>query len=805
MTLLALGTYLYLDPQIPSVDTYRNYSFETPMRVFDADGALLAEFGERRLIPIKREDIPQTYVDALISTEDKRFYEHSGIDWISLTNDMLDLAFNPEVRRGASTITMQIPRNIEDLSRKQSFLRKFKEMLLALKIENELTKDEILELYVNVVPFGKRAYGLQAAAYTYYGMAADELNLPQLAMLAGIPKRPEAGNPINGPEWALSRRNLVLRRMLAEEKIDPATYQEAIAAPITAKVHTRQVDLYSPYPSEIARREVVSKYGRSVYTGYSVYTTIRKNHQLAAQDAVRGGLESYDRRYGWRGAEKQLGTVDDGSIEPYLNELAQTSRVGHLVPVVVIGVEDERIDVVDRDGIEYAIDWDGFKWARKFRGTDQYSPPPKSAFEVVSVGDLVRIQYRDDAWYLSQVPEVQGALVALDPNTGEVTAMVGGYDFSTGQFNHATQARRQPGSGFKPFVYSAAINSGRSPADIYLDAPLVYNDDSFEQAYRPKNDSGRYNGPTRMRVALYRSINLVSMRILQDIGIDTVLNHARNFGFDPATLPRNSQIAIGGGTMAVTPLDMATGYSVFANGGFRVEPHLVTRVVDRFGNVIFEPTYSRVCDECESPWQSASSDTDAESIADTVDDSDVVSSGVDQDRARTRPFIAAHRVLDQRVAFVMNSLLRDVIQRGTGRRAKSLSRLDIAGKTGTTDEALDTWFNGYTAHLATTTWVGFSDHRPLGANEFGSTRPLTIWIDFMEKALDGIPESTSEQPKGLARIRIDPETGEVAKPDQEDAVFEFFLAENVPEEAGEKSPVANRTTTVRPEDIFSSY
>ena len=773
--------YLYLDPQLPDADSYRHYRYETPLRILTHDGKLIAEFGERRLMPIAVNDAPELYLKGVIATEDKRFYEHSGIDWISMSNDLLSLVFSREIVRGASTITMQLPRNVADLSRDKTVIRKVKEMLLALKIERELTKEEILELYINVVPFGKQAYGVKAAAYTYYNKPPSELNLPQLAMLAGVPKRPEAGNPINGPEWAIDRRNLVLRRMRDTGVISLEEYEEAVEAPITAEVFTRQLDLHAPYPAEIARQELLKLHGEDIYTGFSIYTTIDLAQQAAAQQAVQSELEAYDRTYGYRGPEKAIEPTDDTEIQ--LEELDQFSTVHDLEPSIVVGVEEKSARVLRADGSQASIPWRGLAWARQALADAYVGARPKTASDVLAVGDVVRIRRSNDEWELAQIPAVSGAIVALDTNTGGISALVGGYSFGINQYNHATQARRQPGSGFKPFVYSAALHQGVTPATLFLDGPMVFEDTSLEGVYRPKNEDGKYRGPTRLRVALTRSINLVSIRVLTSVGGENVISYLPRFGFDTAEMPSNTQIAIGGGNLAYSPLDMAAGYSVFANGGYKIQPHLIKRVIGREGAVIYEPSYPIVCLDCdEHAGLQASVDSEA----------------MDIDTAKQQ---VAPRVIDERNAFLMNSMLRDVVRFGTGSRALSLNRADLAGKTGTTDEALDTWFNGFHPTLAATVWVGFPQQQSLGRYEFGSTRPLSIWIKFMREALSDVPEHPLQQPNGVVRVRIDPSSGKLADHDQENAIFEYFREEHSPvveiAQQGRTDAIS-----VSPEEIF---
>ena len=862
-----------MDPQIPATETYSKYRFETPLRIFTRDNKLIGEFGDRRTIPIAFEDTPKAYIDALLNTEDKRFFEHRGVDLISLANDVVGL-FLSDVRTGASTITMQLAKIIS-FSPEQTFIRKFKEMLLAVKIEQALTKEQILELYINIAPLGKHAYGVQAGAHTYYGKPVGELNLAQIAMLAAVSKRPEAGNPINGPEYAVRRRNLVLRRMLDQASISRAEYEEAVAAPISAVVHRRDLDLVAPFPAEWVRQQLVERYGTDIYAGYEAVTTLDSKLQLAAQQALRTGLEAYDRRHGYRGAvarvevppeftvpevpplavgalsagvreglplargalsagvregpplargalragvreglplavgatafpappppadgQAQAGAVGQQSAEgaeaalPAPLDLPQhfegtaafraftTSALGDRPtvqgkePAVVLALATRRMLVARADATTLVLPWDGLRWARRYLSVDAMAARPQTAAEVAEIGDVVYIERDNGAWRLAQVPDIAGALVALDTHDGAVRAIVGGYDFVGNQFDHALQARRQPGSGFKPFVYSAALENGVTPASVFLDAPLVFRDPSTGRTYRPRNDSGRYNGPTRLREALYRSINLVSIRVMLRIGADNILRHAGQFGFRTGTFPDNTQLAIGGGTMGVTPLEMATAYAAIANGGYAVQPRIIERVRTIDGDTVFEPPRTAACDPC-SAGEGA------------------------------QPVVSpAPRAISAQNAFIMDSMLRDVVRRGTGRRALVLERSDIAGKTGTTDEAVDTWFNGYHPKLAATTWVGFSRARPLGAREYGSTTPLAIWVDFMRQALAEEPEEQRIAPDGVVRARVDAATGQAASPDNRRAMFEYFLADNAPETETATQRSNADTATVRPEDIF---
>ena len=778
------SVFLYLDPQIPSTDTYRHYRFETPLRIYTADGLLIGEFGDRRLIPIALADVPRYFLAGLINTEDKRFYDHDGIDFISLANDLVGL-LTSDIRTGASTLTMQLAK-IVSFSHRQEFIRKFKEMLLAIKVERELTKEQILELYVNIMSFGKHAYGVQAAAHTYYGKPLDELNLAQLAMLAGIIKKPEAGNPINGPEWALNRRNLVLRRMRQQGAITDAEYRAATAAPITAEVFQRGIDLPSPYAAEWVRQQLIERYGTEIYSGFTAHTTLDSKLQAAAQQAVRGGLISYDRRHGYRGAERRiaLATVGGSMDESAAAALADSRSVGSLEPAVVVAVKETTAQLRRRGGETVELAWSGLRW-RRYVDTNTVGGAPQTAADVVAVGDMVRIERQGDGWRLAQLPEIQGALVALDTSTGGVRAMVGGWNFGSKQFNHALQAKRQPGSGFKPFVYSAALENGVTPATIFWDSPLVFDDDNLETAYRPRNDSGDFRGPMPLRQALYQSRNVVSVQVMMQVGHRRIIDHVQRFGFDTASMPRNTQLAIGGGTIAVTPLQMASAYTVLANGGFRVEPHVIDRVEQLDGQVAWQPRHPQVCRDCPAANVRATGRLPGAAATDAP---------------ASAPL--ALRVVDERNAFVMNSMLQDVIQHGTGRRARVLNRTDIAGKTGTTDHATDTWFNGYHPNLAVSVWVGFADQRPMGEQEYGSTTPLPIWIDFMRQALVDLPVVERLMPDDVVSVKVVPGTGRRASADDPNAVFEIFFADNLPGGSDQQPIRPDAPRTVRPEDIF---
>ncbi|MEE6248254.1 MAG: penicillin-binding transpeptidase domain-containing protein, partial [Pseudomonadota bacterium] len=628
----------------------------------------------------------------------------------------------------------------------------------------------------------------------------------------------------NGPKWALRRRNVVLARMLDQQSITESQYQDAVQQPITAQVFAREVDVPSPYVGEWVRQQTV-KLIDDLYTGgYSVYTSIDSSLQQEAINALRRGLINYDRSHGYRGPE---GRVDSALIdqiimtdtldpetgettsvvsvpEGFAEQALQGTRVfGQLLPAVVISVEEKNAKVIDSDQNEHTLTLKDSRWARTYIDVDNRGPRVSDLTTVIAPGDIIRIQPVEKngttTWRLAQLPEIQGAVVAMEPTTGSIKALVGGFDFYRNQYNHALQSARQPGSSFKPFIYSAALANGVNAADVFLDAPLVFEDANLESQYRPENDNNRYNGPTRLREALYRSINLVSIRVLLEVGAGKVLDHVGNFGFDTRSFPRNTQLAIGGGTMTVAPLDMSRAYAVLANGGHLVEPNIIDRIVDQQGETIYLPARVEVCTDCDSDQDSASqTQPTAASFGEpsTLEEfAAEIPEAVDQ-----REIIPATRVIDERNAFIVDSMLKDVIKRGTGRRARSIGRNDLGGKTGTTNDAEDTWFNGYNKNLVTSVWVGFSNQAPLGANAYGSNTPLPIWIDFMEDALAGRAPAKVFQPPGITTMKISPDTGEAAAPGDANAIFEFFFAENAPQVPS--STEANTKDAIKAVDLF---
>lgn len=790
--LLLVATFLYLNPQVPPETHFRDVHLQTPLRIYDDSGKLLAEYGGIRRIPTKLNGIPQLYLDATISIEDKRFYLHNGVDFISLVNVAFRFGQTGHIQGGASTITMQLARNLS-LGRDRTLIRKFKEILLAFKLENGLSKGQILELYVNLIPFGKHAYGVSAASYVYYGKPLEELSLAQYAMLAGIPQAPTAGNPINGPTRALVRRNLILERMLQQNKITSTQYSAAISEPITASLHRLSSNAANDFYIEEVRRSMLEKYGSNVYRdGYQVYTMLNSQMQEQANSAVQQGVISYDVRHGYRGPEAQLEVPRNWRkirkqnqngrlpLPPVWAEALDARRVvGGLVPAVVTEVGKQSFKAVLKDGRVLRVVRDGFVWARRYIDPNSRGRTPRNAPAVVRIGHLIRLRQKNQAWVLAQIPKAQAALVALSARNGSVQALTGGFDFHLYQFNHAMHGKRQPGSSFKPFIYAAALNKGLTLASIFNDAPLVFDDQLLEGKYRPRNASGRFLGPVRLREAFYRSINLVSMRVLQNITTEVALEYLEHFGLNTSGFPNDLQLALGGGTIGVTPMEMARGNAVFANGGYLVTPFMISHVVREGFGIVEQHVPTLVCNEaCLEEIRAL----EARLEDGTASEEDLAAAEL------LLPMNPAPRVMDERIAFQMKSMLNDVIRKGTGRGALQLKRKHIAGKTGTTNNT-DTWFNGFSFDNVVSVWLGLSDNNPIGDRESGASAALPIWIQFMAAVLDKEDDYYVETPpEGLVRVLIDLDSGQLALPGSRNAEYEWFRSEHVPEGLANRRP-----------------
>ncbi|MDH1238564.1 MAG: peptidase [Pseudomonadales bacterium RIFCSPHIGHO2_01_FULL_64_12] len=764
------GAFLYLSPNLPSVDSLRSIQLQIPLRVYSADDKLIAEFGEMRRSPIRFDDIPQAFIHALLAAEDDNFANHYGVDITGLMRAATQLLKSGQIQTGGSTITMQVAKNYF-LTSERSFSRKINEILLALQIERELSKNEILELYVNKIYLGNRAYGIEAAAQVYYGKPISELSVAQLAMIAGLPKAPSAFNPLVNPARSKERRDWILGRMYRLGSLDESSYRQALAEPETARYHGATPELDASYIAEMARAEMVGRFGSAAYTdGFRVYTTVSSERQIAANNALNSGLIEYDQRHGYRGPEANLANAPR---DTWLQELAKYRSLSGLQPAAVTQVETSGILVITRDGQEHAVSWDSMKWARPYLGINSMGPRPQRPADVVKVGDVVRIRWQDEAAVFSQVPQAQAALVSLDPEDGSIEALAGGFSFGQSNYNRAIQAKRQPGSSFKPFIYSAALDAGYTAASLVNDSPIVFVEQGMDRIWRPKNDNNTFLGPIRMREALYKSRNLVSIRLLQTMGVDYTINYITRFGFNAQDLPRNLSLALG--TATLTPMEIATGWTTFANGGYKIEPYLIQRIEDREGNLLFEANPARV-----PPRETQPADVEIH----PVPSNPVIADG-EQMPAAPR---FAEQVLDERTAYIMTSMLQDVIKRGTGRRALALGRDDIAGKTGTTNDSIDSWFSGYNADLVTTVWAGFDQPQSLGRNEYGGTVALPIWMNYMGAVLKDMPEHPPAEPDGLLKLRIDPVSGRAATPSTPDAYFEVFKSEDSPPPMGEFDP-----------------
>ena len=773
------GVYIVLVPTLPSVQSLKDVRLQVPLRVYTSDELLIAEFGEKRRIPLRLEQVPKRMIQAVIAAEDERFFEHPGVDWQGLVRAIVHVLRTGEKGPGGSTITMQVARNFF-LGREKTYLRKLNEILLALKIEQELGKEEILELYFNKIFLGHRAYGIGAAAQVYYGATIGSLKLEHVAMIAGLPKAPSRFNPIVNPERATQRRNYVLGRMYELAFIDEQAYQAAKSAPVTASVHGLSVEVEAPYVAEMVRAEMEERFGHEATSaGYKVYTTLQSRLQLAANRALRQALLDYEDRHGFRGPELQV-ALDLGP-EQRLKLLKDIPETGGLPSALVTAVDEHSVTALTLRFGEVNIRWSGLEWARRYVNENRRGPAPTTATEIVAPGDVIRVLLTEEGWRLTQLPEVEGALVSLNPDNGAILALGGGFDFYRSKFNRVTQARRQPGSNFKPFIYSAALEKGHTSASIINDAPVVFDDPGLESAWRPENYSGKFFGPTRLRVALTKSRNLVSIRLLRAIGIDYALTYLKRFGLNVDSLPRNLSLALGSGT--ITPIELARGYAVLANGGFLIEPFFMARIVNAAGEPLPVVEPATVCRTCNAFSAAEAGDEGA-----TVEQALVPAASPEQPPEELAPGShLAPRVLDARNVWVMNSMLRDVIQFGTGRKAKQLGRRDLGGKTGTTNDQRDAWFSGFNPGLVTTVWVGFDDLKPLGKLETGGRAALPMWIDYMRDALTDVPERTLEQPQGLVTVRISSETGNATDADDPNAMFETFRTEFAPSPVEESS------------------
>ena len=753
---------IYIDSKLPDEEKIRDIELQVPLKIYTEDLKLIGEFGEKRRTALQFENIPRHYINAVLAAEDDAFFEHSGVSYSGLIRSVYRLITSGRIQGGGSTITMQVAGNYLT-SRDVSLFRKIKDIFLAYRLERAYTKEEIFEFYVNRIFFGNRAYGIAAASEVYYGKPLNELNLAQWAMIAALPKAPSSINPLVNPRRAVLRRNWILKRMLDLNFIHIEQFNLAIEAPLTSTYHGLVSEAEAPYVSETIRRFMIQQYGLGAYReGYEVYTSINSTMQKAANSSVTEGLEEYDRRHGFRKPENlndlfpkefptknidaQLNfiaqelerdneeTIDQSSLDRVTNFLQEFTETNNRFPGVVLNT-DNGLKVLVKNGDVISIPWsERVDWARPFINENRRGAKPKNYKDLLSFGDLVWIQEEKvtGELFLTQIPDLQGSLVSIDPNNGSIKALVGGYDFFLSKFNRAEQSSPLLGSNFKPFLYASAFSEGFTASTLINDAPIIFEDEALEEKWRPRNASGKFYGPTRLREGLLQSRNLVSVRLLRDLGVEKAISYAQKFGFDKSRLPPDLSLSLG--TASLSPLMNAAAYSVFANGGRAVEPYFIEKIIDRNGDVVF-----------------------------------------------LREKKDLQQVIDPRIAFLITDILQEASTRGTARKVSELKRRDFAGKTGTTNDAESTWFTGYNNSLVTTVWAGFDQPRSLGNREFGSSVALPIWLSFSKEIIDQIPVNNTLPPEGLSIIKIDKSTGKRANKDTKNSIFEYFLEEHTPD------------------------
>ncbi|CAA0350709.1 fused penicillin-binding protein 1a: murein transglycosylase; murein transpeptidase [Alteromonas alvinellae] len=865
-----VGIYFYIKPDLPSVTVLKDVRLQTPMQIYTKDGKLISQYGVKRRIPVKLEEVPQELIDAILATEDSRFYEHHGIDPIGIMRAAVSLVLTGEKRQGASTLTMQLARGFF-LSREKTYIRKIKEIFIALHMEQELSKQEILELYLNKIELGHRAFGFGAAAQVYYGKPLNELSLAQIATIAGLPKAPSVLNPISGPQRSVERRRVVLLRMLDEEYITKAQFDEAANAPVTAKKHGAEIEVDAPYLADTIYNEMVEIYGKEEAEtgGYQVFATATSDLQLAAQRAVVRNLHDYDERHGYKGAmgylwdiPKQEGKDDvipqlslsfdvsnrtsreEWDDESLIRVLEEIPHIKPLLPSVVTKVNEQSIDVLAVDGRTITVEWDGLDWARRYITDFRQGSDPKTASDVTQEGAVVYIRQQEGLWRISQIPEVSGAFIALNPKNGAVEAVVGGYSFYQSQFNRATQAKRQVGSNIKPFVYSAALDSGYTLASIINDAPINQWNAATGVAWRPQNSPAEYDGPIRMRKALGKSKNVVSVRLLRGVGLRETADYLTRFGFNKDDIPLDETVSLG--SSSHTPLEVVRGMSVIANGGYLVNPHFISKVLDENGDELWKANPVWACNRCENQSDPEilpeDEEADIEALLAAELNQDILLGDVDDDEAAEK--VIAPQVITAQNAFLVAEMMRTAVRAngnwskktywlGTGWRARNiLQRTDIAGKTGTTNDSRDTWFSGFHKDLVATTWVGFDNMgRQLGRAtrnqnlinkdpekfnwignamigiEDGAKAAEPAWIRFMQHALESKPHTPMPVPENIVRVRIDRTSGKLTRRTDHTTLFEYFLQGTEPttyvRDDEVLDPATQDTTAApEPEEIF---
>ncbi len=781
------STYFYLEPKLPEIDVLKDVQLQVPLRVYSSDNKLIAEFGEMKREPVSYEQIPETLIQAVISAEDESFFSHPGVDYKGILRAVVHLIKTGRKGQGGSTITMQVARNFF-LTRDKTYIRKINEIFLSLKIEKELSKQEIMALYMNKIYLGHRSYGIAAAAKVYYGKPLNELSLVQYAMIAGLPKAPSKYNPITNPERATIRRNYVLSRMHQLDYISEEQYKSSIQTVDNAEIHTANIEVEAPYIAEMVRAQMVSKYGNEAYTtGFNVFTTVSEKMQTSANQALRSALMSYEHRHGYKGVLGHFELVENTPILEQVELLTDFKPVGHLKPALITAILEQTPEASNvaeknnkkakkkeihqyaqlllKDGSTASLEWKHIRWAKKYINDRRMGPKLKKIEDVIHVGDVIYVeQLKNKEYVLAQLPEASAALVSLNPQNGAINALIGGFDYYHSKFNRVIQAKRQPGSNFKPFIYSAALNKGYTTATLINDAPVVFKDSYLEGFWRPDNYSGKFFGPTRLRKGLIKSRNLVSIRILRDIGINYAIDYVKRFGFLDSELPKNLSLALGSATL--TPMQIARGYAILANGGYDVKPWFIERIETPHQEVIFEQQHTSVCSK-DYPVESCPEDET----------------------------LQAPRVAEADNVFLMTTIMRDVIRFGTGRKALKLGRKDLAGKTGTTNDQLDAWFSGFNRQVMATAWVGFDTPRSLGRLEFGGTASLPMWMSFMKTALKEMPEQELTPPENILTVKIDSETGLLATGNSQKTQYEFFIEGTEPTHSGSSSSAASVSET----------
>ncbi|HHL18916.1 MAG TPA: penicillin-binding protein 1A [Thiothrix sp.] len=755
-----VGIWAYYTAQLPDVETLKkNVVLQHSLKVYSKGGELIAEFGQYKRRPVKSEDIPDQLANAFISIEDSRFYEHKGIDFYGVARAIVAAVKNRNASQGASTITMQVARNFF-LTRRKKLDRKIKEIFLAHKLETIFSKEKILELYLNKIFLGKRAYGIGSAAEVYYGKTVDQLTLAQSAMIAGLPKAPSAYNPIINPKRALERRNYILLRMKELGHIEEDAYNHAKQEPLSAKIHaTAKTETNAPYVAEMVRQKVLAKYKEITYSaGLKVYTTIDSDEQKNAVSVLRKHLIKYHKRHGYYGPTDTIDLSHYSDEQALLKKLSSYSIYADLIPAVVTTSSQAEAHLITLKGERITLPLSALTWARKHISENRRGKKPTSAQDVLKVGDIVRVsQNQEGDWSLTPAPRISGALVSMNPNNGAILSIVGGFDYKKSRFNRAIQAKRQPGSSFKPFVYSAALAKGYSPASVVNDAPIKIKGSKW----RPQNYSGRTYGPTRLRQGLKKSRNLVSIQLLREIGVLYTHKYVQKYGFNADEVPKNLTMALGTGS--VTPLQMAGAYSTFANGGYKIEPHIITHIINHDGEVLFNAPRATACYNCKTNKVIAiennnpmDNSEEFNSNSDSTKETNKTANEVDIETTNTK---AAKRIMKPYVHYEIVSMMKSVAQSGTAARTRRLKRKDIAGKTGTTNDQKDAWFAGFTPRKVAIVWIGFDQIQPMGKRETATGLALPTWIDFMETALKDVPEIALKPPKNMITVRIDSYTG----------------------------------------------